>query len=77
MKNFMKNKFKCLIRPNKRNCVNTETGELLKNAFLEFEADEDMYCAVLHGIGNCTLLYCTVLLGIGSCIYCTVLYFLG
>ncbi|XP_023344900.1 uncharacterized protein LOC111714093 [Eurytemora carolleeae] len=39
-------------RPNKRNCVNTETGELLKNAFLEFEADEDMYCAVLHGIGG-------------------------
>jgi len=63
MKNVMKNKLKCMIRPNKRNCVNTETGELLKNAFLEFEADEDMYCAVLHGIGNCT--------------YCTVLYFLG
>ena len=60
----METKLKYLIRPNKRNCVNTETGELLKNAFLEFEADEDMYCAVLHGIGNCTLLYGAVLHGI-------------
>ena len=77
MKNFMKNKFKCLIRPNKRNCVNTETGELLKNAFLEFEADEDMYCAVLHGIGNCTSFTVLYFMGYVIVLYCTVLYFLG
>jgi len=39
-------------RPDKRNCVNTETAEHLKMAFHEFETDENMYCAVLHGLGG-------------------------
>jgi len=39
-------------RPDKRNCVNTETAERLKEAFLDFEMDENMYCAVLHGLGG-------------------------
>jgi len=39
-------------RPEKRNCVNTETAERLKEAFLDFEMDENMYCAVLHGLGG-------------------------
>jgi len=39
-------------RPTKRNCVNTETAELLKMAFHDFEADENMFCAVFHGLGG-------------------------
>merc|ERR1719284_998490 len=39
-------------RPDKRNAVNTETAEELKLAFQEFEADDNMYCAVLHGLGG-------------------------
>ena len=39
-------------RPDKRNAVNTETSEQLKLAFEEFESDENMYCAVLHGLGG-------------------------
>jgi len=39
-------------RPEKRNCVNTETAEHLKEAFHDFETDDDMYCAVLHGLGG-------------------------
>lgn len=39
-------------RPEKRNCVNTETAELLKEAFHDFEMDENMYCAVLYGLGG-------------------------
>lgn len=39
-------------RPGKRNCVNTNTAEHLKMAFNEFEQDDDMYCAVLHGLGG-------------------------
>lgn len=39
-------------RPEKRNCVNTETAEKLKLAFQDFESDENMYCLVLHGLGG-------------------------
>lgn len=39
-------------RPNKRNCVNEDTAEKLKMAFQEFERDENMYCAVFHGLGG-------------------------
>jgi len=39
-------------RPDKRNAVNIATGDELKVAFQEFEADENMYCAVLHGLGG-------------------------
>ena len=39
-------------RPDKRNAVNTQTGEELKLAFQEFEADDNMHCAVLHGLGG-------------------------
>jgi len=39
-------------RPEKRNCVNTETAERLKEAFHDFEMDENMYCAVLYGLGG-------------------------
>ena len=41
-----------LFRPDKRNCVNTETAEKLKLAFQDFESDENMYCLVLHGLGR-------------------------
>jgi len=41
-----------LNRPEKRNCIDTSTAEKLKEAFLEFEADDNMYCAVLHGLGG-------------------------
>jgi enoyl-CoA hydratase/carnithine racemase len=40
------------FRPEKRNCVNSETAEKLKLAFQEFESDEDMYCCVLYGLGR-------------------------
>ena len=43
---------KTFFRPEKRNCVNTETAEKLKTAFQEFENDENMYCCVLHGLGR-------------------------
>jgi len=39
-------------RPDKRNCVNTQTAEDLKMAFHDFETDDEMYCAVLHGLGG-------------------------
>ena len=39
-------------RPDKRNSVNTETAEHLKMAFNDFEIDDNMYCAVLHGLGG-------------------------
>ena len=39
-------------RPDKRNSVNTETAEHLKMAFNDFETDDNMYCAVLHGLGG-------------------------
>ena len=41
-----------LNRPDKRNAVNDQTGERLKEAFQDFESDENMYCAVLHGLGG-------------------------
>ena len=39
-------------RGDKRNCVNKATAEKLFEAFADFEQDEDMHCAVLHGIGG-------------------------
>jgi len=39
-------------RPEKRNCVDTATSEALKVAFQEFEADEELHCAVIHGLGG-------------------------
>ena len=39
-------------RPNQRNAVDTDTSEALKVAFQDFEADEDMHIAVLHGLGG-------------------------
>ena len=39
-------------RPDKRNAVDTPTAEDLKHAFQDFEDDENMYCAVLHGLGG-------------------------
>lgn len=39
-------------RSDKRNCVNTNTARLLRDAFYDFEQDEEMYVAVLHGIGG-------------------------
>ena len=39
-------------RPEKRNCVNKETADKLYEAFAEFEADENINCAVLHGVGG-------------------------
>lgn len=39
-------------RPKKRNCVNKETAEQLYEAFNNFDADDTMNCAVLHGIGG-------------------------
>jgi len=39
-------------RPDKRNSVDTLTAEHLKMAFNDFELDDDMYCAVLHGLGG-------------------------
>uniref|UniRef100_A0A0K2UT44 Uncharacterized protein n=1 Tax=Lepeophtheirus salmonis TaxID=72036 RepID=A0A0K2UT44_LEPSM len=39
-------------RPNKRNCVNYETSEALLQAFLDFEADNEMNVAILYGEGG-------------------------
>jgi len=39
-------------RPKKRNCIDSKTAERLHEVFLEFEADDDMYCAVLYGLGG-------------------------
>ena len=41
-----------LNRPNKRNCVNSETSEKLYEAFCNFESDDDYNVAILHGIGG-------------------------
>lgn len=38
-------------RPQKRNCVNVETAELLLKVFEDFEKDDDSYVAVLYGKG--------------------------
>jgi len=39
-------------RPEKRNCVDTETANLLVNAFEEFENDDSLCVAILHGNGG-------------------------
>ena len=39
-------------RPEKRNCVNTETADQLWKAFEEFESNDDLFVAVLHGKGQ-------------------------
>lgn len=39
-------------RPEVRNCVNLETGELLKHAIEDFENDESSPVAVLYGKGG-------------------------
>ena len=39
-------------RPEKRNCVNHETALELREAFDQFEKDDDSVVAVLHGIGG-------------------------
>lgn len=39
-------------RPAKRNCVNTDMAEKIKIAFQDYEADENMHCCVLHGVGG-------------------------
>ena len=36
-------------RPAKRNCVNKVTAEKLYDAFSDFENDDNLHCAVLHG----------------------------
>lgn len=36
-------------RPSKRNCVNTETAQLLISAFDEFEKDDSLYVGILYG----------------------------
>ena len=36
-------------RPAKRNCVNKVTAEKLYDAFSDFENDDNLNCAVLHG----------------------------
>lgn len=41
-----------LNRPEKRNCVNTETRELLFEAFREFENDKESAVAILYGKGG-------------------------
>jgi len=39
-------------RPKKRNCIDSKTADKLHQVFLDFEADDNMYCAVLHGMGG-------------------------
>lgn len=39
-------------RPEKRNCVDFATADRLAEAFEDFEQDEKMDCAVLHGLGG-------------------------
>lgn len=41
-----------LNRPEKRNSVDTYTGEVLKEAFQDFETDDNMKIAVVHGLGG-------------------------
>ena len=36
-------------RPAKRNCVNKSTANKLYDAFSDFENDDNLNCAVLHG----------------------------
>lgn len=39
-------------RPAKRNCVNKSTANKLYDAFSDFENDDNLNCAVLHGLGG-------------------------
>ncbi|XP_054713229.1 2,3-dehydroadipyl-CoA hydratase-like [Uloborus diversus] len=39
-------------RPDKRNCINDEAALQLRNAFENFENDDDAYAAVLYGKGG-------------------------
>lgn len=39
-------------RPQKRNCVNTQTAQCLKEAIANFENDEKSLVAVLYGVGG-------------------------
>ncbi|KAG8181471.1 hypothetical protein JTE90_016559 [Oedothorax gibbosus] len=39
-------------RPEKRNCVNSETASQLKRAFEDFSSDSNAYAAVLYGVGG-------------------------
>lgn len=39
-------------RPEKRNCVDEETAEELKEAIKSFEDDADSFAGVLHGVGG-------------------------
>lgn len=39
-------------RPEKRNCVDGETAELLHQAWLTFRDDDDLYAAILTGAGD-------------------------
>ena len=41
-----------LNRPERRNAVDDETARLLKQAFTEFDADEEQAVAVLCGTGE-------------------------
>ncbi len=40
-------------RPERRNAVDAETADALRQAFNEFEADQDAAVAVLAGVGGC------------------------
>ena len=44
-------------RPEKRNCVNKATADELVKAFADFENDDKLKVAVLHGKGE---IYCSV-----------------
>lgn len=44
--------FIALNRPDKRNCVNIETGERLLEAFAQLEEDATLDVGILHGIGG-------------------------
>uniref|UniRef100_A0A1Y1JRD2 3-hydroxyisobutyryl-coenzyme A hydrolase n=1 Tax=Photinus pyralis TaxID=7054 RepID=A0A1Y1JRD2_PHOPY len=39
-------------RPEKRNCVNVQTAQLLKDAIVNFENDKESLVAVLYGVGG-------------------------
>ena len=39
-------------RPDKRNCINIETGLKLEEAFSSFETDDSAMVAVLYGHGT-------------------------
>lgn len=39
-------------RPEKRNCIDSDTAKLLENAISRFEQDSNSYAAVLYGTGG-------------------------